>query len=232
MPGSSFAEIASDLVIDITRRLKMDEDISSSRAPEPDPETAWRYTRAYFDHALDAALGILNRSWFEEQLAAHLSGTLNDTSPTWHALRNVVYAAGCRIESSQSCSFQEASRRAWLYFENALAVYARLLFYKTSVTGVQVLTMMAYYTQNLGTPCLEYMLSGDAVRLAFAKGLHRACPSSQRLTAEDVEQRSRIFWAIYCLEKQIASQASRPSVRSSQSLYSKSIVSLTSAEDH
>lgn len=29
-----------------------------------------------------------------------------------------------------------------MYFENALAVYARLLFFKTSITGVQVLTLM------------------------------------------------------------------------------------------
>jgi hypothetical protein len=43
---------------------------------------------------------------------------------------------------SKTYSFQEASQRAWMYFENALAVYARLLFYKTSITGVQALTLM------------------------------------------------------------------------------------------
>ncbi|KAK5739936.1 hypothetical protein LTR17_005032 [Elasticomyces elasticus] len=210
-----FTKMASDFASDITRRLKMDAGLSSSRAPEPDPETAWRYTAvgiAYFDHALDAALGILHRPWFEQQLAAHLSGIQGEASPTWHALRNVVYAAGCRIELSKSCSFQEASQKSWVYFEDALTVYARLLFFKTSITGVQVLTLMAYYAQTLAGPCLEYMLSADAVRLAFAKGLHRATSSSQNLTSEDIEHRNRIFWAIYCLEKQIASQASRPSI--------------------
>jgi hypothetical protein len=187
---------------------------------------------AYFEVSLDASLGILHRPWFEQQLAAHYAGLLCDSGPTWHALRNVVFAAGCRIELCKSKSFQEAARHAWGYFENALSVYARLLFYKTSITGVQVLTLMvslpnslyflladfaehlqAYYTQNIGTPCLEYMLSADAVRLAYAKGLHRAVPSSQGLSAQDAQQRSCIFWALYCLEKQIASQASRPSVR-------------------
>jgi hypothetical protein len=57
------------------------------------------------------------------------------------------------------------------------------------------------------------MLSADAVRLAFAKGLHRAAPSSQSLSTQDREQRSYIFWGAYCLEKQIALQASRSSVR-------------------
>ncbi|KAK4623535.1 ABC-transporter-regulating transcription factor [Fulvia fulva] len=209
---ADFADIASYFASDITRRLKMDADISPTRAPEPDAETAWQYTEAYFTLALDASLAALHRPCFERQLAAHLAGNAVDNSPTWHALRNVVYAFGCRIELSKNCSFKDASQQAWLYFENALAVYARLLFYKTSIMGVQVLTLMAYYTQNIGTPCLEYMLSSDAVRLAFAKGLHRAAPLSQGLTEQDVEQRNRIFWAIYCLEKQIACQASRPSI--------------------
>ncbi|KAM3418752.1 hypothetical protein BST61_g4726 [Cercospora zeina] len=197
---------------DITRRLKMDADISIARAPEPDAETAWRYTEAYFSESLDASLGVLYRPWFERQLAAHLSGSLCDNGPTRHALRNVVYAAGCRIELSKSRPFTEACQQAWMYFEDVLRVYARLLFYKTSITGVQVLTLMAYYTQNIGTPCLEYMLSSDAVRLAFAKGLHRAARPAQGLTEQDIEQRNRIFWAIYCLEKQIATQSSRPSM--------------------
>ncbi|KAK3678483.1 hypothetical protein LTR78_001780 [Recurvomyces mirabilis] len=166
---------------------------------------------AYFDHSLDAALGILHRPWFEQQLSAHLAGILFDSSPTWHALRNVVLAAGCRIEMSKTRPFHEAAQHAWHYFENALSVYARLLFFKTSIAGVQVLTLMAFYTQNISTPCLEYMLSADAVRLAFAKGLHRAPPSTQGLSLQEMDLCNSIFWAIFCLEKQIASQSGRPS---------------------
>jgi hypothetical protein len=150
----SFADVASAFVIDVTGRLKMGADISTSRAPEPDAETARLYTKAYFENALDAAMGVVHRPWFEQQLEAHLSGNPNEASPTWHALRNVIYAAGCRIvlAKAKTCTFEETSRRAWLYFENALAVYARLLFYKTSVTGVQVLTLMvrvAWYCQGI-----------------------------------------------------------------------------------
>ena len=92
--------------------------------------------------ALDASLGILQRPWFEQQLAAHLTGAAVDTSAAWLALRSVVFAAGCRIELSKSQSFRVAAEHAWKYFENALAVYARLLFFKTSIMGVQALTLM------------------------------------------------------------------------------------------
>ena len=104
------------------------------------------YYTAYFDVALDASLGILHRPWFEQQLALYLSGANADTSAAWYALRNVVFAAGCRIELSQSASFQVASQQAWAYFENALSVYTKLLFYKTSIVGVQALTLMVCRT--------------------------------------------------------------------------------------
>jgi hypothetical protein len=68
-----------------------------------------------------------------------------------------VFAAGCRIELCKSKSFQEAARHAWGYFENALSVYARLLFYKTSITGVQVLTLMVRLRKTL------YFLPADFV---------------------------------------------------------------------
>ena len=97
---------------------------------------------AYFDVALDASLSILQRPWFEQQLALHLSGVSSDISAAWYALRNVVFAAGCRIELSKSATFRVASERAWAYFENALSVYTKLLFYKTSIVGVQALTIM------------------------------------------------------------------------------------------
>ena len=168
--STNFAESASAFVCDVTRRLKMDVDLSTSRMPEPDAETAWRYTKgkklsitwsvgrsqlfvvdhslAYFDASLEGSLGILHRPWFEQQLAAHFAGLICDPGPTWHALRNVVFAIGCRIETCKSKSFQKAAKQAWGYFENALSVYARLLFFKTSITGVQVLTLMVSVSQT------------------------------------------------------------------------------------
>jgi hypothetical protein len=71
----------------------------------------------------------------------------------------------------------------------------------------------AYYSHNVGTPCLEYMLCSNAVRLAVAKGLHRQPAGSKSLSEQETNQRSCIFWGAYCLEKQIASQSGRCSVR-------------------
>lgn len=94
--------------------------------------------------------------------------------------------------------------------------------------GVQALTLMvrkihpgvetnlnilqAYYSQNIGSPCIEYVLCSSALRLALAKGLHRHAVPSRNLSQHEINQRNCIFWGAYCLEKQIVCQSGRPSV--------------------
>lgn len=62
--------------------------------------------------------------------------------PSWYALRNVVYASGCRIKASKTESYLEACEASWGYFENALSVYADLLFLESSMVAMQALVLM------------------------------------------------------------------------------------------
>ncbi|KAI1616602.1 fungal-specific transcription factor domain-containing protein [Exophiala viscosa] len=210
--SSTFNHSAKKFTTYITSRLKIEKMLSRERKPEPDQETAWRFTRAFFEEALESALGIVHRPWFEMQLKSHFNGTISDADPAWYALRNVVYAFGCRIELSKCSSFKEATQSAWDWFENALSVHTEVLYFRTSIVGVQALTLMAYFTQNFGSPCLEYMLCSTAVRLSIAKGLHRQAVSSWNLTDHENSLRSCLFWAAYCLEKQIVCQSGRHSL--------------------
>lgn len=67
-----------------------------------------------------------------------------DEDPAWYALRNAIYAAGCRLELSKRGNFREAYQTAWNFFENALAVHTELLYFHTSLLAVQALTVMVY----------------------------------------------------------------------------------------
>ena len=97
---------------------------------------------AYFDYALDAALGIVHRPTFEAQLRSYLTGDTINTDVAWHALRNAIYASGCRLHLSGSSSFEEANRAAWAYLENALALYTDTLLFRSSITSVQAMAVM------------------------------------------------------------------------------------------
>lgn len=89
--------------------------------------------------------GIVYRPDFEARLRLHFEhNALNDDEPAWYALRNTVYASGCRVYLSRrrSTSFAEAQAQAWRYLENALSVYVDLLFTPSGLMAVQALVAM------------------------------------------------------------------------------------------
>lgn len=71
--------------------------------------------------------------------------------PTWYALRNVVYAAGCRIYRSDSpaANFSEVQKEAWGYFSNALSVHSDLLLTKPTLRSVRALLAMVGLVSGL-----------------------------------------------------------------------------------
>jgi len=104
------------------------------------------HIQAYFEETLESVMGIVHRPAFEARLRAHfMQGALANDDPGWYALRNAVYASGCRAEYSKVChlvGFEEAQERGWRYFENALSVQAQLLYGQTEITAVQALIAM------------------------------------------------------------------------------------------
>lgn len=97
---------------------------------------------AYFDEANEAAFGIVHRPWFESKLQGHLANPSSDEDPVWYALRNAIFATGCRIVLSRTRSFSEAKRESWQYFQNALSMNVQLLYLRTSLMSVQTMTIM------------------------------------------------------------------------------------------
>ncbi|KEF60683.1 uncharacterized protein A1O9_02244 [Exophiala aquamarina CBS 119918] len=208
-----FANVAMRIVMTLAGMLKMSRTPSATRAPEPAPEIAWEYTEAYFEEALDATFGIVERSWFESRLRAHFRGELPDDK-SWYALRNVLWASGCRIalSKSSSLSFREISNASGNLFENALSVHTEIQVLRASMVGVQALILMAYYSEGMGKVSLQYIMCSNAMRMACSKGLHRRPPRSWNISSHEVQHRNWIFWSIYCLEKQICTRSGRPSV--------------------
>lgn len=198
--ASDFGNCAKMLMIDICGRRRPGPKSPEDREPEPDEATAWKYCKAYIEETLESVMGIVHRPAFEARLRTHfMQGALANDDPGWYALRNAVYASGCRAEYSKVChlvGFEEAQERGWRYFENALSVQAQLLYGQTEITAVQALIAMCFFTEGLGNPILEYLLCSNALLLAQAKGLHRRSTSPSNDPQE--HHRNWLFWAIYC----------------------------------
>lgn len=144
---ADFDQIARGLTCDVSRALKLPGPVSTSREPEPDENIAWEYTRTYFEEDIDSTYGIVHRHTFENMLRTYFKKDGHsemDTDPAWYAIRNVIYAAGCRIIDVKESSSRKTtlSPRSWRYFLNALSVHTDLLYYRTSLMAVQALVMM------------------------------------------------------------------------------------------
>ena len=100
--------------------------------------------KAYLESSLEGLLSAMFRSSFEARLRLHFQQNgAKDDDPAWYALRNTIYAWGYRIELSRtSCTLADAQKRAWRYFEKALSVYNDILFYPSSLMGVEAVAAM------------------------------------------------------------------------------------------
>lgn len=97
---------------------------------------------AYFDESVEATYQTIDRSDFLTRLGNHYTESVHDDDPGWYALRNVVFASGCRIASSKSCTWTETQVLAQGYFDNALSVEADLLHGTPGLIAIQALLVM------------------------------------------------------------------------------------------
>lgn len=168
-----FIQSARGLIRNWTQRLRCKENRSRNiRAREPEEAKAWAYSTgktcgndhyraaltnlgvAFFEACYEAGFGAVHRSTFEDLLKKHfqrgLEAAESEDDPCWYALRNVVYATGCRkiLAQDTSISFMHAQAQAWGFFENALSVLRDLVFFPTGLTGVQALALMVSSPSN------------------------------------------------------------------------------------
>ena len=107
---------------------------------------------AYFDEAYDGIFGVVFRPAFETRLRQQLEGHFPDDM-SWYALRNVVYASGCRILLSKdpSLSFADVQQQAWSFFENAISTHTDLLCTPTGLPAVQAIALMVCSSRIIWT---------------------------------------------------------------------------------
>ena len=131
-PPGSIAKVRLKLIysVVITSMLSQTEPISDT---------------AYFEESHYAVFGVVERSTFEARLQLqHSQGSSFEDDVSWFALRNAVFASGCRIVMSKdpTTTFAEAQAQAWRYLENSLSVHTDLLYTPTGLSAVEALALM------------------------------------------------------------------------------------------
>ena len=105
--------------------------------------TCW--LKAYFEESAEATFGVVYRPDFVKSLRAHFRGDrVSEDNVAWYALRQTVFASGCRIYLSKDplMSFTDIQTESWSYFQGALSVLSELLFTPTGSLAVRALAAM------------------------------------------------------------------------------------------
>lgn len=128
----------------------------------------------------------------------------------WWASINIALATAYRIRAATgSLRSEEASQHAWEYFKNAMAVSSELIVRNTDLLSVQALLGLALFLRGTSNPQAGFAFTSAAMRLAHTIGLHK---SGRAFTFNPVEseQRNRVFWIAYLLDKDTALRSGIP----------------------
>jgi hypothetical protein len=106
----------------------------------------------------------------------------------------------------------EEDDKAWGFIKNALGVYTELSMRNTDLMSVQALMGIALFMQGTPNPQPSFLLIATALRVAHSIGLHRRGTGFE-LNPIEIEQRKRVFWIAYILDKDLSLRSGRPPVQ-------------------
>ena len=131
------------------------------------------------------------------------------TGSGWWASLNCALAIAHRLRVMSNLVPQDEDQKAWGHLKNALGVMNELTLRNTDLLSVQALLGMALFMKGTPYPQPSFLLVAAAIRLAHSIGLHKR-GSGFNLSAAEVEQRKRVFWIAYLVDKDVCLRSGRP----------------------
>ena len=138
--------------------------------------------------------------------ADYLNGRRHDVP--WLALLNMVFAMGS-IVASKSDDYNHIN-----FYNRAKEHLPIDTFGSGHLETLQALTLMGgYYLHYINRPNMANAISGAALRMACAMGLHReGMPDQSGANQLVIEQRRRTWWSLFCLDTWASTTLGRPSM--------------------
>lgn len=131
----------------------------------------------------------------------------------WWSNLNMALAHGCRIRTLNSQGATKDDEESWAYLENALAVVPFLAVRTPCLSSIQALLGMAVFLQATPVPRSYSLLVANAIRLGHSIGLHRQESYHNGMHVAEIEQRKRVFWLCYILDRDISMRSGQPPVQ-------------------
>ncbi|KAI1981659.1 hypothetical protein LOZ51_002362 [Ophidiomyces ophidiicola] len=213
---SSFEDMISSAYIDDNKWIywkpEIFSDIFARRVfkPLPPRDEALSLFRDYFEN-FNCVFPLFHEPTFMHLVERQYSRDPYEGSGWWASI-NVALAIAHRLRVMSNLAPQEEDKKAWLYLKNAMGVLTELTMRNTDLLSVQALLGMALFLQGTPNPQPSFFLVAAAIRLSHSIGLHKR-GSGFGLNPVELEQRKRVFWIAYMLDKDICLRSGRPPVQ-------------------
>ncbi|KAF2455946.1 fungal-specific transcription factor domain-containing protein [Lineolata rhizophorae] len=213
---NSFQDMISTVTIEDNKWIhwKPDvfRDIFSRRVfrPLPPKHEALSLLKDYFEN-FNCMFPLFHEPTFMHLVDKHYSRDPYEGSGWWASL-NVALAIAHRLRVMSNLVPQEEDQKAWGYLKNALAVQTELTIRNTDLLSVQALLGMALFLMGTPNPQPSFFLVAAAIRLSHSIGLHKK-GAGFNLNPSENEQRKRVFWIAYMLDRDICLRSGRPPIQ-------------------
>ncbi|KAM7195961.1 hypothetical protein V8F33_006412 [Rhypophila sp. PSN 637] len=213
MGDSSFQQMISDVSIDDHKWTAWKPDVFGDlfrrtvfRELPPKPE-AMSLLKDYFEN-FNCMLPLFHQPTFMHLVERQYSSDPYQGSGWWGSL-NVALAISYRLRVMSNLVPAEEDEKAWAYLKNAMSVFSELTMRNTDLLSVQALLGMALFLQGTPNPQPSSLLISTAIRLSHSIGLHKR-GTGFNLNPIEIEQRKRVFWIAYMLDKDLCLRSGRP----------------------
>ncbi|KEY69899.1 hypothetical protein S7711_06454 [Stachybotrys chartarum IBT 7711] len=127
----------------------------------------------------------------------------------WWASLNCALAIAYRLRVMSNLVPAKEDEKAWGHIKNSMGVFSELAMRSTDLLSVQALLGMALFMQGTPNPQPGFLLISTAIRLAHSIGLHKK-GTGFNLNPIEIEQRKRVFWIAFVLDKELSLRSGRP----------------------
>jgi len=213
MGDTSFQQMISDVSMDDHKWAAWKPDVFGDlfrrtifRELPPKPE-ALSLLKDYFEN-FNCIFPLFHQPTFMHLVERQYSSDPYTGSGWWASL-NVALAIAHRLRIMSNLVPKEEEDKAWDYMKNAMATFPELIMRNTDLLSVQAILGMALFMQGTPNPQPSFLLIAAAIRLSHTIGLHKRGTGFQ-LNPIEIEQRKRVFWIAYMLDKDLCLRCGRP----------------------
>lgn len=175
--------------------------------PLPPKQEALSLLRDYFEN-FNCMLPLFHQPTFMHLVERQYSADPYQGSGWWASL-NCALAIAHRLRVMSNLVPQDEDEKAWSYLKNAMGVFSELTMRNTDLLSVQALLGIALFMQGTPNPQPTFLLVAAAIRLSHSIGLHKR-GTGFNLNPIEIEQRKRVFWIAYMLDKDLCLRSGRP----------------------